>query len=119
MKVDILGTKYTIEIVDIKSEPDARENDYTGLCLKNEHKIKIVDLKKHPDWANDSDETKENATKETLRHEIVHAFLNESGLKDCANRWNSSWTSNEEAIDWFAIQGPKIMKAWKEAGCLE
>lgn len=37
------------------------------------------------------------------RHEIIHAFLEESGLAD-----NSEWARNEEMIDWFAIQLPKI-----------
>lgn len=51
-----------------------------------------------------------------LRHEIIHAFLYESGL------WQDSygskcWAQNEEMVDWFAIQEPKIHKAFKEAGC--
>lgn len=50
----------------------------------------------------------------TLRHEIIHAFLAESGL------WGSSepakaWAMNEEMIDWIALQFPKILKAFKEA----
>lgn len=48
-----------------------------------------------------------------VRHEIVHAFLKESGL-DC----NSDWARNEEIVDWIALQGPKIMAAWTEAGCI-
>jgi len=31
---------------------------------------------------------------------------------------NGAWARNEEMIDWFALQGPKILKAWQEAGAL-
>lgn len=49
----------------------------------------------------------------TLRHEILHAFLAECGL-----RYNSdgtkSWATNEEMIDWFAIQYPKIKAIYRK-----
>lgn len=47
--------------------------------------------------------------KTVIRHEIIHAFLYESGLEgntnDCQN-----WSQNEEMVDWIAIQFPKILK---------
>jgi hypothetical protein len=49
-----------------------------------------------------------------VRHEIVHAFLMESGLDESSNPADA-WATNEEMVDWFARQGPKIYKAWKEA----
>ena len=52
-------------------------------------------------------------SKKVVRHEIVHAFLTESGLAE-----NSFWAQNEELVDWIAIQGPKLIKAWQEAGAL-
>ena len=55
--------------------------------------------------------------KETLRHEILHAFLNESGLCSSTLCFEGGWTKNEEMIDWFAIQFPKIAKVYKECGC--
>ena len=55
--------------------------------------------------------------KQTLRHEIVHAFLGESGLSNNSNSIDA-WARNEEVVDWFAIQGPKIYKAWQEAGAV-
>ena len=48
-----------------------------------------------------------------LRHEIVHAFLYESGLDV-----SSEWARNEEIVDWIALQTPKLQKAFEEAGCL-
>ena len=50
---------------------------------------------------------------EILRHEIIHAFLHESGLDACAGSADS-WATNEEMVDWFAIQSPKIFKVFRE-----
>ena len=36
--------------------------------------------------------------KKVIRHELVHAFLFESGLSV------NSWADNEEIVDWIAIQ---------------
>ena len=44
-----------------------------------------------------------------IRHEIIHAFLYESGMKECSSA-TQSWVENEEMVDWFAIQIPKIVK---------
>jgi hypothetical protein len=55
--------------------------------------------------------------KKVLRHEIVHAFLFESGLAECSGE-TEAWAKNETMVDWFAHQGEKIYKAWKEAEAL-
>ena len=52
-----------------------------------------------------------------MRHEITHAFLNESGLDANASD-TDCWAKNEEMVDWFAIQSPKIYKAFNEVGAL-
>ena len=46
--------------------------------------------------------------KATLRHEIIHAFLFESGLQTCAFTIEGPWAENEEMIDWFANMIPKM-----------
>ena len=56
--------------------------------------------------------------RKVLRHEIVHAFLLESGLHE-ASFPTEAWAANEEMVDWFARQGQKIYRAWKEAGGLD
>ena len=117
MKVSILGTEYTIKIVEPTEE--MKENGYVGICSSNDSSIMLVDFSKVDDFKHCTEKEISNATAETLRHEIVHAFFNESGLKDSANAFEGPWVKNEELIDWLAIQGPKIMRAWKEAGCLD
>lgn len=41
-----------------------------------------------------------------------------SGLNVNSLPCEDGWATNEEMVDWIAIQGPKIFKAWKEAGAL-
>lgn len=41
-------------------------------------------------------------------------FLFESGLGD-----NCKWARNEEMVDFFAIQFPKIVKVMQDAKCLD
>ena len=55
--------------------------------------------------------------KKVTRHEIVHAFLLESGLNECSGEVES-WASNETMVDWIARQGLKIYAAWQEAGVI-
>ena len=90
------------------------------------HKDDIVqDLKKAQEFIQFEIDAIEGARKDlvayqkkVLRHEIVHAFLYESGLWQ--NAYGSKcWAKNEEMIDWMAIQIPKIQRAYKEAYCDE
>ena len=104
--INILGTDYTIKR-QTKSENPKLENAY-GLCESYSKEI-VLDTfdeeKKDVMAVNNFVEFE----KKVLRHEIIHAFLGESGLKS-----TSDWAANEEMVDWFAIQAPKIFKAFKE-----
>lgn len=67
-----------------------------------------------------SDYTKEQRSfrrKEVLRHEIVHAFLAESGLQADTSKARA-WAMNEEMVDWIARQGPKIFQTFREADAM-
>lgn len=106
MKVDILGTEYDVE----HRSPDTdqylathRVAGYTDQSIKS---IVIRQPKRDAESVADM----EAFRKEVGRHEIVHAFLFESGLDgEC------SWHT-EEAVDWMAKQMPKIVAACKAAG---
>lgn len=111
MKVNILGSTYVVEIIE-------SEESVAGFCLKHERKIQIVNFRNHPVYKDESEAYIEALQDEALRHEVIHAFLFESGLKDSTCFYEGGWSTNEEMVDWFAIQGPKIVKAWKELGCL-
>ena len=114
MKLNILGTEYTVMRVDGRKMPDG----FGGFCDPDLHTIEIVRLETVDGWKDESARKRAAREKECLRHEIVHAFFNESGLKDNSSVDQAAWARNEEMVDWFAVQGPKIYKVWKEAGAL-
>ena len=118
LKIDVLGTKYTIKRVNNGQDPLIEKMQYGGYCDGGSKTIVLLNLNTLPDWEQEPKNVIKQQENETLRHEIIHAFLNESGLQ-----WNSvsvekAWAKNEEMIDWFAIQMPKLLKAFKEAGCI-
>ena len=117
--VDILGTKYSIRKVGVGQDEFMDKLQFGGYCSGTAKEIVLLDLKTVPDWANEPPEIIQRKERETLRHEVIHAFLNESGLG-----WNSlpvehAWAKNEEMVDWIAIQFPKIHKAFVKLGCEE
>ena len=116
MKISILGTFYEIIRMDYNDDPDFEKLHITGYCDGYTKKIVVGNMKTFPQWESEKDDVLiQEAEKETLRHEIVHAFLDESGLSDCSMRSDIPWAKNEEMVDWIAIQGDKIYKAWIRA----
>lgn len=108
MIVNILGTKYSVSFVSEKKEP--RLKDCDGFCDETTKEIVVENYKRGEPGSKGKLELQEQ---KNIRHEIVHAFLFESGLAE-----NSDWAQNEEMVDWIAKQGPKLMKTWHEAGAL-
>ena len=108
-KINILGTEYTIEIKSKKEDDFLQKCD--GYCDKTSKKI-IVKAK---DDDNELD-LWEIYHKKVIRHEIIHAFLFESGLEE--NFRHEEWGHDETQIDWFAAQFPKLLKAFEEADAL-
>lgn len=81
MKVKILGTSYSISYKSPTEDPLLKECD--GYCDESSKKIVVTtqngnldDFKKYQ--------------KKCLRHEIIHAFLFESGL---AENWGKAFNS--------------------------
>lgn len=114
--VMVLGSEYKIKVSDKKK--DKSLDDCDGYCKVSENIIGVRDLHDDDDWKSESESHIRSRMKKILRHEIVHAFLHQSGLSENACVYFSAWSINEEMVDWFAIQGAKIYKAWKEAGAL-
>lgn len=118
-KINILGSFYDLIIKKYDEDEDFEKRSISGYCNSYSKKIVICDMKTYKGWENEPKEVIGAAQKETIRHEIVHAFFNESGLKTSTNTYDESWAANEEMADWFAIQGEKIYKAWQEANALD
>ena len=96
-EVNILGTDYEIVVKKYSDDEAFERRSIDGYC---DH---------------EPVETAKEAQKQTLRHEIVHAFFSESGLSDSGFSFEGAWCKNEELVDWIAWQGPKIHKAWEMA----
>lgn len=104
MKVSILGTEY--EIIEQTEEQNPKLRNNNGLCEIYSHRI-ILNADIQEDEL--SYENLQEFKKRVLRHEIIHAFFAESGL-----RGNSEYAENEELVDWIAIQFPKINKVLQQ-----
>jgi len=119
LKIDILGTEYTVEKRAYKDDPMFERHGFSGYCTDIDKLIVIGDMLTFPDWEDEMKETAERLERTITRHEVIHAFLSESGLDSSSMVCPSAWAKNEEMIDWFALQSPKILKVYKALGCLE
>ena len=118
MRVNILGTEYTIEVKKYTEDDAFERNRFDAYHDGYQKKIVTCDMRTYPGWDNEEEETIQECMKQTLRHEITHAFLHESGLAESTMQSPRGWAKNEEMIDWIAFQGPKIYKSWQEAGAI-
>lgn len=112
MKVNILGTTYRIIEEEDGTDPKLKEND--GYCDSSSKKIVLLIYS--DDVMNKED--MEQVRKQVMRHEIIHAFLCESGLEANAGVPTTGWATNEEMVDWIAIQFPKILEAFQQCKCI-
>lgn len=108
MKVNVLGTEYNL--IESNEANDERLNGRDGYCDTSTKECVVDEMQgTEPGMKKNMPEYK----KAVIRHELIHAFLFESGLDIC------SWAENEELVDWIAIQFPKMLKAFIEAGCVD
>lgn len=108
-KVNVLGTEYTVSVVSKSEDPQLEYCD--GYCDKTSKKIVVI---AKPD--DNELENYEEYLKKVVRHEIIHAFLFESGLHE--NFMHNGSGHDETTVDWIAVQFPKMLKAFKEADAI-
>ena len=118
MKVNILGTEYSIETHKVSDDSYLEKNKLAGYCGEESKLIVIADMTEEKYFSDMDEKEQEAYRKRTLRHEIMHAFLNESGLSDSSNQYGGAWAKNEEMVDWFAIQSPKIFAVYQSLDIL-
>lgn len=116
--VNILGSEYTIVRKTFNSEPAFRERCIDGMCDYHTKRITYCNMISHPDMKYESEKYCKSCECYTLRHEITHAFLSESGLAESSACYTAGWAMNEEMVDWFAIQAPKILNVFLELGLI-
>lgn len=91
--VNILGQDYVVKFENTRTESVLKDAD--GECRWYKKEI-IID-----------DELEEQEHKEfVIKHEILHAFLAESGLR--------KYREDEDIINWFAWNFEKIAKVFSE-----
>ncbi len=109
-KVNILGSEWNVKFGNEKEYPNLTNVDgYTDLSIRE---IVVDDMEASQGQIGAKADLK-SYQKQVVRHEIIHAFLLESGLDSNSNNADS-WAVNEEMVDWFAIQSPKIFKVFNE-----
>lgn len=110
MKLNILGTKYALTVCS--ENEDSRLCGCDGLTDETTKELLVESYEQHRDEPNCKRDL-QIQIKKVKRHEIIHAFLFESGLAE-----NSEWAQNEEMVDFFAIQFPKLLEAFRAADAL-
>ena len=111
--VSVLGTNYGIYI-DVPEREDKVLEGCSGYCDKTIKRISIMDLS--GDRCNLVD--KEEYRKYLIRHELVHAFLFESGI-GADTLWDIAGQEHpEHMVEWIAMQFPKLVKVFEQAGAL-
>lgn len=113
MEVSVLGTTYTIRRVENGEDSYMDKNGFAGYCDAVTKEIVILNLRSLESYKGDPENRIASQEKETLRHELVHAFFNESGLQESSLRYEGGWAHNEEMVDWIARQEPKLHAAFQ------
>ena len=112
-KINVLGTEYTIRIGNESEYPAL--SDVDGYMDSTTKEIVVDDMKRSENQPGSKGNLAEYQ-KQCLRHEIIHAFMDESGLSH--NFEHKSIGIEETTVDWFAIQSPKIYKVFAELDIL-
>lgn len=111
-KVSILGTEYSI-YGNVSRENDAYLQHCDGYFDKTTKRIVVAGSDCDNELANFEVYRKTN-----LRHELIHAFLYESGLDGNSNWSNDANDHPEQVVEWLAIQFPKMLKAFEKVKAL-
>lgn len=102
-KVKILGTTYRIKRKILGNEDYDGFTDFSNaeIVIRKDNYNKVGNF--------------ECLMQKQLRHEIIHAFMAESGLQ---SNWEHfrKFGHDETMVDWFAIQYPKIRKVFDKLG---
>lgn len=109
-KVNILGSEWNVKFGSEEEYPSLAKMD--GYADSSIREIVVDDMEASKGQI-ESKADLESYQKQVVRHEIIHAFLFESGLDSNSNS-TESWATGEEMVDWFAIQSPKIFKVFNE-----
>ena len=110
--LNVLGTLYSVFYKDEQTDKFLKECD--GYTDKTTKQI-VISTEPKDNQLGNWDEYR----KKVLRHEIIHAFLFESGLHGQANYDAQNGQEHPEMmVDWFAAQWHKLAEAFKNADAI-
>lgn len=107
-QVMILDKKWNITF---KERPDPGMETSHGWCDPRVREIVVITH--DPDMA-----LPKEYLKQTLRHELLHAFFFTLGHDFNGLTFDGSWSTNEEMIQFMAVNIPRLVKIYREVGCL-
>lgn len=111
-EIHILGETWYLYIGDEKEFPQLKNCD--GYTDKTARCIIVLE---RPEEC--SLQYFERYQRKVIRHEIIHAFLFESGLHAPAHYEAMENKEHPEMmVDWVAVQFPKLLEVFKDAGAL-
>ena len=108
--INILGSEWTL--ITCPESENKSLKDMDGYADKTIREIVVLS---EPRGEGNEVRKFEEYMKATIRHEIIHAFMFESGLHEC---WDHRVGHDETTVDWIANQFPKILKVFQEAGAI-
>lgn len=109
-KINILGSEYTLKVCSDAEEP--RLDGCDGFCDETTKELFAESYSKDIDSLTCKGKLQIQINK-VKRMDYLMPFHFESGLAE-----NSVWAQNEEMVDFFAIQFPKLLEAFKAADAL-
>lgn len=108
---NILGTEYKILELSEDEDDTLKERELNGYFDGTTKRIVLrTDYDVSPGAVGDIIGLK----RKVLRHELIHAYLYESGLS-----YQCYWAENEEMVDWFAIQMPKLADLFEKLNIMK
>ena len=108
--LNILGSKWKLKVVPKNYDPMFVECD--GFTDRSTKTMYVYDGSSECTEV-DALRNFDDYLKVVKRHEILHAFMYESGLAQC---WeHPRYGHSEEDLDWMAIQFPKMLEVFKKA----
>lgn len=74
MKVNILGTEYSIETHKVSEDEYMQKNRLAGYCGEEDKKIIIADMSEEEYFTGMDEKSQKKYWRKVCRHEIIHAF---------------------------------------------
>ena len=109
--LNILGTEWKLRVCKSTDEPGLKNAD--GLTDRSS---KTMYVRGDQDGVDNPLENYAAYQKEVKRHEIIHAFMYESGLGN--ETYHPEYGHDEQQVSWMALQFPKLLKIFEQADAI-